>query len=663
MKAQVYLDERPKEYFDRFHERGRTREPDFVYEAVRSLTLAVLVVVLPRARDLDREGPADRPGHPRAEPLLVHGPLLRRRRDPAQGPVHGQVAALQAADAVHLHARRRLPGPPRAPRRGGDRSPRTRSSAAAAAWRCTARAAARATASSPTQAKPGIGRLALETGATVVPVAIHGSSKVRNWKRLRVPEGDDPVRRAVPLRAGRGADARAARRRRPTRSSTRSRCSTTGSRPTAAATSSQRVRDERRARGAPASAPRRVAASRASRAAWPPCAALAVLASSAASMSAPAAAAPPRCRSRRSASFAQPVYVTAPPGDTARVFVVQKERQDHDRQGRRRVDVPGPHRAGCARRATSRACCRWPSRPTTRPAGMFYVYYTARRRAAGASGSDLTISAFRRTDADHADPASARVAAAIPHREYDNHNGGQLQFGPDGLLWIGHRRRRRRQRHARQRPADQPVATTTRPPATTRAWASCCGSTRGPATAAAAAARSRPATPASRQREIWAYGLRNPWRFSFDRATGDLIIGDVGQDTWEEVDFAPAAPGGWPAPTTAGTPTRADHPRGSTASAGAPRRDHDAGAREGARRAGLVQLDRRRLRRPRPGAARPRSAATCTPTPTGATSARRRSGGLDRRRATGLHVSTLASFGEDACGRVYAARSTGRSTA
>ena len=58
IKAQVYKDPRPKEYFDRFHERTRTRDPDWVYEVVRMVDVAVRVDVLPRARDRRGEGPA-----------------------------------------------------------------------------------------------------------------------------------------------------------------------------------------------------------------------------------------------------------------------------------------------------------------------------------------------------------------------------------------------------------------------------------------------------------------------------------------------------------------------------------------------------------------------------------------------------------------------------
>ncbi len=60
MKAQVYKDARPKEHFDRFHERSRTREPDWVYEVVRIVHLAVRVDLLPRPRPERREGPAER---------------------------------------------------------------------------------------------------------------------------------------------------------------------------------------------------------------------------------------------------------------------------------------------------------------------------------------------------------------------------------------------------------------------------------------------------------------------------------------------------------------------------------------------------------------------------------------------------------------------------
>ena len=112
--------------------------PNWVYEAVRIVT-SLYAWIFFRARGIDAEKvPAERPGDPRAEPLLVHGPLLPRRLDPPQGPVHGQVAAVQAADAVDLHARRRVPGAARLRRRGGvhHRAQHPRRAAATIAMYC-----------------------------------------------------------------------------------------------------------------------------------------------------------------------------------------------------------------------------------------------------------------------------------------------------------------------------------------------------------------------------------------------------------------------------------------------------------------------------------------------------------------------------------------------
>ena len=233
-----------------------------------------------------------------------------------------------------------------------------------------------------------------------------------------------------------------------------------------------------------------------------------------------AAAATPRpgLRLRRVGTFDSPVYVTSPPGDRRRLFVVEqggrvRVMRDGRTLSRPFLDLRGRISAGGERGLLSLAFA-----PDYARSGRFYVYYTAGDGA-------IRIVEYRRRSAERARRGSARVVLSQPHPA-GNHNGGLVLFGPDGMLYAGlgdgggggdqdnnaqnlgtvlgkiiRIDPRRRGGRAYRVPGSNPFA-----------------------------GRSgvRP--------EIYAYGLRNPWRFAFTPA-GDLVVADVGQNEVEEISI------------------------------------------------------------------------------------------------------------------------------
>jgi 1-acyl-sn-glycerol-3-phosphate acyltransferase len=197
MREQVYTDPRPKEYFDAFHARARTREPDWVYELVRLITSLYAYTFL-RARSISTEKVPGAgavilaPNHFSFMDHFLMGCYIRRKvRFMAKSQLfkrpmqfiysHGGVFPVRrgARDEDMFITAETILG------RGG-----------AITMYCEGGRSR--TGKVGEEAKRGIGRLALETGAPVVPIAIYGSSRVRNWKRLQFPkvtiQYGDPLR-------------------------------------------------------------------------------------------------------------------------------------------------------------------------------------------------------------------------------------------------------------------------------------------------------------------------------------------------------------------------------------------------------------------------------------------------------------------------------------
>jgi glucose/arabinose dehydrogenase len=206
-------------------------------------------------------------------------------------------------------------------------------------------------------------------------------------------------------------------------------------------------------------------------------------------------------RLRRIGSFDSPTYLTAPPGDRRRLFVVEQPGTIRVVRDGRKLAAPFLDLRADVQSGGERGLLSMAFAPNYAKSGLFYVYFT------GQDG-DIHIQEFHRATADRANPGSRRELIRIEHSTYPNHNGGQLQFGPDGHLYAG---------TGDGGGGGDPFRNAQNP---TRLLGKILRFD---------AARRKP--------QVWAIGLRNPWRFSFDRLTGDVVIADVGQDLYEEVDF------------------------------------------------------------------------------------------------------------------------------
>jgi glucose/arabinose dehydrogenase len=331
--------------------------------------------------------------------------------------------------------------------------------------------------------------------------------------------------------------------------------------------------------------------------------------------------------------FDQPTYLTSPRGDSRR-FVVEREGTIRVVKGRRTLrtpflDIHDRVSLGGERGLLSMAFARDYARSR-----RFWVYYTD-------PVGFIEIDQFRASasNPNRAVPSSRRVVIRVPHHRF-NHKGGQLQVGPDGMLYAGfgdggaggdpdeNAQNLSRMLGKIIRIDPKPDGGYSIPPD---------NPFRGRAGALP---------------EIYAYGVRNPWRFSFDRRTGAFVVGDVGQDEIEEVDYIPGRPGGrqprggynfgWdsfegrsryeagPAPGHIAPVLQRTHSQGyCSITGGYVIRDRSLGRGWTGRYVfgdlcdGTLRLSR--LRRP-----------------------------SARYHATSMKVGTLVSFGEDSRGRVYA---------
>jgi glucose/arabinose dehydrogenase len=229
-------------------------------------------------------------------------------------------------------------------------------------------------------------------------------------------------------------------------------------------------------------------------------------------------------------SFSTPIYATSPPGDASRLFVV--ERGGAIKVVKDGVPLGTPFLTiapGELSTDGERGLLAMTFAADYATSGSFYTYSTD-------AGGDIRVDLWHRSaDPDVATP-SRDLVLRIEHSSRNNHNGGDLRFGPDGLLYIstgdgGGGDDPDGNGQTLIRAGSEDVQSTALLGKLLRIAPGDGGGYTIPA--------DNPFAGRSDARgEIFAYGLRNPFRFSFDRATGDLLLGDVGQDDAEEVNYS-----------------------------------------------------------------------------------------------------------------------------
>lgn len=218
-----------------------------------------------------------------------------------------------------------------------------------------------------------------------------------------------------------------------------------------------------------------------------------------------------------------PVHLTAPPGDS-RLFVVELPGRIRIVKNGRLLPAPFLDIVNQVSSGGERGLLSIAFHAAYARTGYFYLNYTDR-------SGNTKVERYRvSSNPDVADPASGKLILSVD-QPYANHNGGHIMFGPDGMLYVG---------MGDGGSGGDPQGN---------------GQNRGALLGKLlrldvdggdpyGIPAGNPFAGGGGAREVWAYGLRNPWRFAFDRAEGLLYIADVGQNAWEEINVAPATRAG-----------------------------------------------------------------------------------------------------------------------